>query len=112
MLWLSGSNLGCLYSTYQQYVDIGPGPNQHMWGTVLLSKFPILNSTHHLLPSPDGELAPVIEAVLDMFGMEVTIVMSHNGQGKPCPMSLPLRPTLMWSPSQRRCRSTASSTLR
>ncbi|KAH9855186.1 Frag1/DRAM/Sfk1 family-domain-containing protein [Lenzites betulinus] len=82
------------------YVDIGPGTNQHTWGTVLLSKFPILNSTHHLLPSPDGELAPAIEAVLDMFGTEVTVVVSHNGQGKPCPMSLPLRPTLMWSPSQ------------
>ncbi|OJT05847.1 Protein cwh43 [Trametes pubescens] len=62
------------------YVDIGPGPNQHTWGAVLLSKFPILNSTHHLLPSPDGELAPAIEAVLDMFGTEVTVVVSHNGQ--------------------------------
>ncbi|KAI9001545.1 Frag1/DRAM/Sfk1 family-domain-containing protein [Trametes punicea] len=62
------------------YVDIGPGPNQHTWGAVLLSKFPILNSTHHLLPSPDGELAPAIEAVLDMYGTEVKVVVSHNGQ--------------------------------
>ncbi|KAG7089727.1 hypothetical protein E1B28_011382 [Marasmius oreades] len=62
------------------YVDIGPGPNLHTWGAVLLSKFPIINSTHHLLPSPDGELAPAIEAVLDVFGTSVVVIVSHNGQ--------------------------------
>ncbi|KAI0749855.1 Frag1/DRAM/Sfk1 family-domain-containing protein [Daedaleopsis nitida] len=62
------------------HVDIGPGPNQHTWGVVLLSKFPIINSTHHLLPSPDGELAPAIEAFLDMFGTEVKVIVAHNGQ--------------------------------
>ncbi|RPD60996.1 hypothetical protein L226DRAFT_462521 [Lentinus tigrinus ALCF2SS1-7] len=62
------------------YVDIGPGPNQHTWGAVLLSKFPIINSTHHLLPSPDGELAPAIEAYLDMFGTPVKVIVAHNGQ--------------------------------
>ncbi|CCM06427.1 uncharacterized protein FIBRA_08688 [Fibroporia radiculosa] len=62
------------------HVDIGPGPNSHTWGAALLSKFPIINSTHHLLPSPDGELAPAIEAVLDMYGTEVTVVVAHNGQ--------------------------------
>ncbi|KAH9178360.1 hypothetical protein EDB89DRAFT_2064132 [Lactarius sanguifluus] len=55
------------------YVDIGPGPNKHTWGCVLLSKFPILKSHHHLLPSPEGELAPAIEAVIDVYGMNVTI---------------------------------------
>lgn len=62
------------------YVDLGPGPNSHTWGAVLLSKFPIINSTHHLLPSPYGELAPAIEAVLDVYGTEVVAVVSHNGQ--------------------------------
>ncbi|KAI0313182.1 hypothetical protein OF83DRAFT_1142578, partial [Amylostereum chailletii] len=62
------------------YVDIGPGPNQHTWGCVLLSKFPILKSTHHLLPSPDGELAPAIEAILDIYGVNVTVIVAHNGQ--------------------------------
>lgn len=38
------------------YVDLGPGPNKHTWGAALLSKFPILKSTHDLLPSPHGEL--------------------------------------------------------
>ncbi|KZT29935.1 hypothetical protein NEOLEDRAFT_1238654 [Neolentinus lepideus HHB14362 ss-1] len=62
------------------YVDPGPGPNQHTWGAVMLSKFPIINSTHHLLPSPYGELAPAIEAVLDIYGTTVTVVVAHNGQ--------------------------------
>ncbi|GBE88480.1 Protein cwh43 [Sparassis crispa] len=62
------------------FVDIGPGPNSHTWGAVLLSKFPIINSTHHLLPSPHGELAPAIEAVLDVYGTEVTVLIAHNGQ--------------------------------
>ena len=30
------------------YVDYGPGPNKHTWGAALLSKFPIIESTHHL----------------------------------------------------------------
>ena len=63
------------------HVDIGPGPSKHTWGAALLSKFPILWSKHHLLPSPDGELAPAIEAVLDVYGAKVTVVVAHNGQG-------------------------------
>ncbi|KAJ7284841.1 Frag1/DRAM/Sfk1 family-domain-containing protein [Mycena rebaudengoi] len=62
------------------YVDVGPGAIGHTWGAALLSKFPIINSTHHLLPSPHGELAPAIEAVLDVFGTPVTVVVAHNGQ--------------------------------
>lgn len=67
------------------HVDLGPGPNKHTWGAALLSKFPILNSTHHLLPSPHGELAPAIHATLDVHGQQVDVLVSHNGQG----MSLP-----------------------
>ncbi|QSS51314.1 calcofluor white hypersensitive protein [Histoplasma capsulatum var. duboisii H88] len=62
------------------YVDYGPGPNKHTWGCALLSKFPILNSTHHLLPSPVGELAPAIHATLDMYGEHVDVVVFHSGQ--------------------------------
>ncbi|WWC72123.1 uncharacterized protein I206_106083 [Kwoniella pini CBS 10737] len=62
------------------YVDLGPGPNKHTWGAALLSKYPILNSTHHLLPSPHGELAPAIHATLDIHGQEVNVMVSHNGQ--------------------------------
>ena len=84
-------------------MDVGPGPNSHTWGAVLLSKvsfssgqgiveyqafqrlhtqFPIIRSIHHLLPSPDGELAPAIEATVNIYGTEVTVIVAHNGQGK------------------------------
>lgn len=49
-------------------------------GCVLISKYPILRSSHHLLPSPDGELAPAIHATLDVYGVEVDVVVAHNGQ--------------------------------
>ena len=62
------------------YVDYGPGPNKHTWGSALLSKFPILNSTHHLLPSPVGELAPAIHATLDAYGELIDVVVFHSGQ--------------------------------
>lgn len=62
------------------YVDAGPGPNKHTWGAALLSKFPILNSTHHLLPSPVGELAPAIHATLDAYGEHVDVLLFHSGQ--------------------------------
>ena len=42
-------------------------------------QFPIISTTHHLLPSPHGELAPAIEAVLNMHGTEVLVLISHNG---------------------------------
>ena len=62
------------------YVDFGPGPNRHTWGAALLSKFPIVNSTHHLLPSPVGELAPAIHATLDAYGEMVDVFVFHSGQ--------------------------------
>ncbi|KAL6709473.1 Protein cwh43 [Coniothyrium glycines] len=62
------------------YVDFGPGPNKHTWGSALLSRFPIVNSTHHLLPSPVGELAPAIEATIDAYGELVDIFVFHSGQ--------------------------------
>ncbi|PHH75926.1 hypothetical protein CDD82_4217 [Ophiocordyceps australis] len=62
------------------YVDYGPGPNKHTWGAALLSKFPIVASKHHLLPSPVGELAPAIHATLDVYGQHVDVFVFHSGQ--------------------------------
>ncbi|VEU21281.1 DEKNAAC102583 [Brettanomyces naardenensis] len=62
------------------YADYGPGPNQHTWGCALLSKFPILNSTHYLMPSPVGELACAIHATLDCYGEPIDVVVFHSGQ--------------------------------
>ncbi|CDR38357.1 CYFA0S02e00694g1_1 [Cyberlindnera fabianii] len=69
-----------LAAELNMYADFGPGPNKHTWGCALLSKFPILNSTHHLLPSPVGELAPAIHATLDVYGELVDVVVFHSGQ--------------------------------
>ncbi|KAI9670208.1 MAG: hypothetical protein M1831_006421 [Alyxoria varia] len=62
------------------YADYGPGPNKNTWGAALLSKFPIVNSTHHLLPSPVGELAPAIAATIDAYGTLVDVYVFHSGQ--------------------------------
>ena len=62
------------------YADFGPGPNKHTWGCALLSKFPIVNSTHHLLPSPVGELAPAIHATIDAYGELIDVFVFHSGQ--------------------------------
>ncbi|KAH7048632.1 Frag1/DRAM/Sfk1 family-domain-containing protein [Linnemannia elongata] len=62
------------------YADYGPGPTKHTWGCTMLSKFPIKQSTHHLLPSPKGELACAIHATLDVYGKDVDVIVSHNGQ--------------------------------
>ncbi|KAJ1892750.1 Protein cwh43 [Kickxella alabastrina] len=62
------------------YVDYGPAPRKHTWGCAMMSKFRIVKSTHHLLPSPEGELACAIHATLDVYGRPVDVVVSHNGQ--------------------------------
>lgn len=62
------------------YTDYGPGPNQHTWGCALFSKFPIMNSTHYLMPSPVGELACAIHATLDCYGEPIDVVVFHSGQ--------------------------------
>lgn len=63
------------------YADFGPGPNKHTWGCILLSKFPIVNSTHYLMPSPVGELAPAIHATLKTYDDTlVDIFVFHSGQ--------------------------------
>ncbi|KAI9103211.1 calcofluor white hypersensitive protein-like protein [Phlyctochytrium arcticum] len=69
-----------LSETLHMYADYGPGPTKHTWGCSMLSKFPIVRSSHHQLPSPVGELACAIHATLDVYGKEVDVIVSHNGQ--------------------------------
>lgn len=69
-----------LAETLGMFVDYGPGPNKHTWGASLLSKFPIINSTHHLLPSPVGELAPAIHATIEAYGELIDVFVFHSGQ--------------------------------
>ncbi|CAG8616102.1 8627_t:CDS:2, partial [Diversispora eburnea] len=62
----------------KMYSDYGPRTSKH----AMLSKFPIINSAHHLLPSPVGELSCANHAALDAYGKEVDAIVSHNGQGE------------------------------
>ncbi len=59
----------------------GPPPSKHTWGCSLLSKYPIQSAKWHLLPSPVGELACSVEAIISLpSGKTVNLYVSHNGQ--------------------------------
>lgn len=80
-------HLGCAFSFlfFDSTTASAPANNPNLnafppAGAALISKFPILRSTHHLLPSPSGELAPAIFATLDVYGVELDVVVAHNGQ--------------------------------
>lgn len=77
-------DLGTLIATSlptRYYVDYGPSPRKHTWGCTLLSRFPINNSTHYLLPSPKGEIACAILANIQVSSeVSVNVLIAHNGQ--------------------------------
>jgi len=63
----------------QMNSDYGPSTAKNTWGCGLLTSFPILSLKRIVLPSPEGELACLIDAVIQVDGEPVSVLVTHFG---------------------------------
>ncbi|KAF2077531.1 hypothetical protein CYY_001149 [Polysphondylium violaceum] len=68
-----------LATELHMYSDFGPAPSENTWGCALLTIFPIQSSKHVILPSPEGELACLIDAIVLVDNTPVNIIVTHFG---------------------------------
>jgi len=62
------------------YSDYGSSTMNDTWGCALLSVYPILRADRYNQPSPDGEIACLIDASLDVGNEEVVdVIVTHFG---------------------------------
>jgi len=61
------------------YSDFGPNTAKSTWGCGLLSKFPIETVKRIILPSPEGELACLIDANIRVDDQLVNVIVTHFG---------------------------------
>jgi hypothetical protein len=61
------------------YSEFGPSTRENTWGCALLSTYPIVQRNRVILPSPEGELACMVDAVVDINGTRVRVLVPHFG---------------------------------
>eukprot|EP01126_Amoeba_proteus_P029655 TRINITY_DN2928_c0_g2_i14.p1 TRINITY_DN2928_c0_g2~~TRINITY_DN2928_c0_g2_i14.p1 ORF type:complete len:431 (-),score=77.53 TRINITY_DN2928_c0_g2_i14:118-1410(-) len=61
------------------YSSYGPSTMNDTWGCALLSAFPIVRVENVNLPSPEGEVACLIDATLDIGGKLLDVISVHFG---------------------------------
>jgi len=68
-----------LQESLHMYSDFGPSTLNETWGCALLSVYPIIRSDRENQPSPDGEIACLIDATIDVHGRHVDVIVTHFG---------------------------------
>jgi endonuclease/exonuclease/phosphatase family metal-dependent hydrolase len=64
---------------HYHYSDYGPATRLSTWGCAVLSRYPILRADQIILPSPDGELACLVDVTIDINGHPIDFLVTHFG---------------------------------
>lgn len=62
-----------------KYADYGPTVIDNTYGCTVISRYPLYNIRRYVMPSPLGELACVVYAEADIFGLRVNTYVGHFG---------------------------------